>query len=68
MAFHSRCGNRILLSNANRTARRNISYFNNGLVFSADPLPDDILFEVRIDEKVILLVAICYRCCYWKIG
>lgn len=61
MAFHSRCGNRILLTNANRTARRNISHFNHGLVFSADPLPDDILFEVRIDEKVIKLHRILFR-------
>lgn len=31
---------------------RNISEFNHGLVLSAEPLQDDVLFEVRIDEKV----------------
>lgn len=55
MAFHRRCGSHIFLTNANRTARRNVSHFNHGLVFSADPVTDDILFEVRIDEKVIIL-------------
>lgn len=52
MAFHRRCGSRIQLSNFNRTARRNVSDFNHGLVFSAEPLSDDTLFEVRIDETV----------------
>lgn len=52
MAFHRRCGKRITLTNSNRTAKRNISEFNHGLVLSAEPLIDDILFEVRIDEKI----------------
>ena len=52
MSFHRRCGRRITLANGNRTAMRNISDFNHGLVISSEPLADDILFEVRIDEKV----------------
>lgn len=54
MAFHSNCGKRITLKNNNRTATRNVSEFNHGLVLSAAPIADDILFEVRIDEKVSL--------------
>lgn len=52
MDFHRRCGKRITLTNNNRTAMRNISEFNHGLVLSADPLVDDVLFQVQIDEKV----------------
>ncbi|XP_055625831.1 neuralized-like protein 4 [Toxorhynchites rutilus septentrionalis] len=52
MSFHRRCGKRILLANNNRMAMRNISEFNHGLVLSAEPLQDDVLFEVRIDEKI----------------
>lgn len=52
MAFNVRCGKRITLSNGNRTAKRNITEFNHGLVLSSEPLRDDVLFEVRIDEKV----------------
>ncbi|CAD7080305.1 unnamed protein product [Hermetia illucens] len=51
MAFHRRCGRRIALTNENRTATRSTSEFNFGLVLSAEPLQDDVLFEVRIDEK-----------------
>jgi hypothetical protein len=58
MAFHRRCGKRITLANSNRTAMRNISEFNHGLVLSAEPLHDDVLFEVRIDEKVIICLLI----------
>ncbi|XP_050092092.1 neuralized-like protein 4 [Anopheles aquasalis] len=50
--FHRRCGKRITLTNGNRTAMRNVSEFNHGLVFSAEPLLQDGLFEVRIDEKI----------------
>ncbi|XP_058119601.1 neuralized-like protein 4 [Anopheles ziemanni] len=50
--FHRRCGKRITLTNGNRTARRNVSEFNHGLVLSAEPIQDDVLFEVRIDEKI----------------
>uniref|UniRef100_A0A182JKE4 NHR domain-containing protein n=1 Tax=Anopheles atroparvus TaxID=41427 RepID=A0A182JKE4_ANOAO len=50
--FHRRCGKRITLTNGNRTARRNVSEFNHGLVLSAEPMQDDVLFEVRIDEKI----------------
>lgn len=52
MSFHRRCGKRITLTNNNRTAMRNISEFNHGLVLSNNSLIDDKLFEVRIDEKV----------------
>lgn len=52
MAFHTNCGKRITLKNNNRTATRNISEFNHGLVLSALPIENDTLFEVKIDEKV----------------
>lgn len=52
MSFHRRCGSRIHLSNSNRTARRNINDFNHGIVFSAEPMADDVWFHVQIDEKV----------------
>lgn len=52
MAFHRRCGSRVLLTNSNATARRSANDFNHGLVLSAEPITDDQLFEVRIDEKV----------------
>lgn len=52
MSFHRRCGSRIHLSNLNRTARRNINDFNHGIVLSAEPMVDDVWFQVRIDEKV----------------
>lgn len=52
MSFHRRCGNRIHLSNLNRTARRNINDFNHGLVLSAEPMVDGVWFQVQIDEKV----------------
>lgn len=50
--FHWRCGHRVTLTNNNRTATRNFSEYNYGLVFSAEPLKDDVLFEVTIDKKV----------------
>lgn len=56
LAFHRRCGSRIQLSNSSRTARRNINDFNHGLVLSAEPLADDVWFQVRIDEKVYMLL------------
>lgn len=52
MSFHRRCGSRIHLSNLNRTARRNINDFNHGIVLSAEPIVDDVWFQIRIDEKV----------------
>ncbi|XP_076684468.1 neuralized E3 ubiquitin protein ligase 4 [Andrena cerasifolii] len=51
--FHQRCGHRVTLTNNNRTAVRDFSEYNYGLVFSAEPLKDDELFEVRIDKKMI---------------
>lgn len=53
MAFHAKCGKRITLLNSNRTAKRNVTEFNYGLVLSAEPLKPDVIFEVRIDEKVV---------------
>lgn len=50
--FHPNCGKRIKLSNGNRTAARNVTEFNHGLVLSHVALVDDEVFEVRIDEKV----------------
>lgn len=60
MAFHLNCGKRIKLSNGNRTASRNVTEFNHGLVLSTSCLVDDILFEVRIDEKVCAAYCVCY--------
>ncbi|XP_028049148.1 neuralized-like protein 4 [Monomorium pharaonis] len=51
--FHRRCGHRVTLSNNNRNATRNFSEYNYGLVFSAEPLQDDVLFEIVIDRKII---------------
>ncbi|XP_066248762.1 neuralized-like protein 4 isoform X5 [Euwallacea similis] len=50
--FHYRCGERITLINENTTAIRHDSEFDHGLVISAEPLMNDILFEVIIDRKV----------------
>uniref|UniRef100_A0A1A9VHQ9 NHR domain-containing protein n=1 Tax=Glossina austeni TaxID=7395 RepID=A0A1A9VHQ9_GLOAU len=43
--FHQRCGRRITLSNCNRTAIRSVRDFSHALVFSDEPLIDDVLFE-----------------------
>ncbi|KYN44842.1 Neuralized-like protein 4 [Trachymyrmex septentrionalis] len=51
--FHRRCGYRITLSNNNSTATRNFSEYDFGLVFSAEPLQENELFEVTIDKKII---------------
>lgn len=51
--FHTRCGRRITLFDDNRTAVRNFSEFNYGLVLSSLPLADNQLFEVRIEKKII---------------
>ncbi|XP_074025291.1 neuralized E3 ubiquitin protein ligase 4 [Leptinotarsa decemlineata] len=50
--FHYRCGERITLINENCTAIRNESEFDHGLVISAEPLVNDVLFEIKIDKKV----------------
>lgn len=55
MSFHRNCGKRITLSNNNTTATRSFNEFNHGLVLSAAPLEDNVLFEVRIDQKVLLI-------------
>lgn len=52
MSFHINCGKRIKLTNNNRTASRNVTEFNHGLVLSSTTLKDNALFEVKIDEKV----------------
>ncbi|XP_013115152.2 neuralized-like protein 4 [Stomoxys calcitrans] len=49
--FHQRCGRRITLSNGNRTASRSVRDFSHALVFSSEPLIDDVLFEVVIERK-----------------
>lgn len=51
--FHQRCGRRITLSNCNRTATRSVRDFSHALVFSDEPLIDDVLFEVVIEKKAI---------------
>ncbi|CAH2003990.1 unnamed protein product [Acanthoscelides obtectus] len=50
--FHYRCGERITLTNDNCTAIRNESEFDHGLVISAEPLVNDVPFEIKIDKKV----------------
>ncbi|XP_073953644.1 neuralized E3 ubiquitin protein ligase 4 isoform X1 [Choristoneura fumiferana] len=52
MRFHRRCGDRVTLLNDNTTAVRNFVEFNHGLILSAEPLKDDVMFEVCIDRKV----------------
>lgn len=56
--FHYRCGERITLQNENCTAVRNDNDFDHGLVITAEPLVNDILFEIKIDRKVKKLHAI----------
>ncbi|XP_017783812.1 PREDICTED: neuralized-like protein 4 [Nicrophorus vespilloides] len=50
--FHYRCGERITLQNENCTAVRNESDFDHGMVLTAEPLMNDLLFEIKIDKKV----------------
>lgn len=50
--FHYRCGERITLINDYCTAVRNDSDFDHGVVITAEPLFNDVLFEVKIDKKV----------------
>lgn len=57
--FHQRCGRRITLSNGNRTATRSARDFSHALVFSAEPLLDDVLFEVVIEKKVCFVFFFC---------
>ncbi|KAM3968620.1 neuralized E3 ubiquitin protein ligase 4 [Aphomia sociella] len=52
MRFHRRCGERVTLFNNNSTAIRNFVEFNHGLILSAEPLKDDVIFEICIDRKV----------------
>nr|CAD7196670.1 unnamed protein product [Timema douglasi] len=47
-----RCGERVTLTNGNKTAIRHISEFNCGLILSSESLVDNKLFEVRIDKKI----------------
>lgn len=61
MSFHFNCGKRITLSNNNTTATRSFNEFNHGLVLSASPLEDNVLFEVKIDQKVLLLLIFHLR-------
>ncbi|EDW41441.1 neuralized-like protein 4 [Drosophila sechellia] len=50
-SFHTRCGRSIRLYNNNRMAQRSMRDFSHALVFSAEPLEDDVLFEVVIEKK-----------------
>ncbi|XP_017034187.1 neuralized-like protein 4 [Drosophila kikkawai] len=50
-SFHTRCGRSIRLYNGNRSAQRSMRDFSHALVFSAEPLEDDVLFEVVIEKK-----------------
>lgn len=52
--FHTRCGRRITFSNDHRTATRSMRDFSHALVFSSEPLINDILFEVVIEKKVLI--------------
>ena len=52
LLFHRKCGDRVSLVNGQCTALRHVSEFSYGLVFSAEPLRDDEVFQVRIDKKV----------------
>lgn len=56
--FHQRCGRRITLSNGNRTASRSVRDFSHALVFSSEPLIDDVLFEVVIERKVGVVIMV----------
>ena len=47
--FHSRCGDYIRLSENNTVATRVASY-NNGIVFTAQPVQLDSMFQVKILE------------------
>lgn len=40
------------MQNENCTAVRNENDFDHGLVITAEPLVNDVLFEVKIDRKV----------------
>lgn len=53
--FHYRCGERISLINDNCTAIRNDRDFDHGIVITAEPLISDVLFEIKIDRKVIAM-------------
>ena len=66
LTFHSRTGTLVALSNNNKTAQRNhpAQEFNNGVVFSAEPLRDNLLFEVKIDKKVGLLLLLLAAACF----
>lgn len=54
LAFHEKRGQLVSLSPDGRTASRThaTQEFNHGLVLSSFPLPDNQLFEVRIDKKI----------------
>ena len=55
--FHSNHGSLVQLSENRLSAfrLRPSHEFNQGLVFSSQPLKDDQLFEVKIDRKVSLI-------------
>lgn len=66
MRFHRRCGDRVTLLHDNTTAIRNFVEFNHGLILSAEPIADDVIFEVCIDRKVSLRpIEHVSILCYW---
>lgn len=67
-SFHTRCGRSITLGNGNRSAQRSMRNFSHALVFSAEPLVDDVLFEVVIEKKVnwdLLKIVFIRKLCYY---
>ncbi|KAL0277171.1 UNVERIFIED_CONTAM: hypothetical protein PYX00_004538 [Menopon gallinae] len=51
-AFHQKCGDRVILTNNNKTALRNCTEFNNGIVLSSEPLLDNQIFQVKIEKAI----------------
>lgn len=60
LGLHTASSERVTIVNDGRKimAKRNYKEFNHGLVFSASPLPDDHLFQLHIDKKVIIFLHI----------
>lgn len=52
--FHKKCGILVKLTDDRRTAirERSAHEFNNGIVLSAEPLKDGVVFEVKIEKMV----------------
>lgn len=63
-AFHQKCGDRVILTNNHKTAVRNFSEFNNGIVLSSEPLSDNSLFQVKIEKAVSLIQHFFLTFCF----